>query len=208
MKVEPFATTRNNDGSIGYYSVTYVLAKSPYQKMTDLKGKTLALVDPNSTSGNNAPRFFLNRDGYDVDTFFAKNIYAGSHENAVLALVQGTVDAAANWWNAEDDSNLTRMLTKGMLKNADGSPMKREDFRIIYKSELLPNSPYAYLASLPADLKAAIVKAFHEAPTKAKAAFDKLSDGKDKEFIPIDAKAYEPIVEMIKYVDNMRKKRS
>jgi len=208
VKVEPFATTRNNDGSVGYYSVTYVLAKSPYQKMDDLKGKTIALVDPNSTSGNNAPRFFLNRDGYDVDTFFAKNIYAGSHENAVLALVQGTVDAAANWWNAEDDSNLTRMLTKGMLKNADGSPMKREDFRIIYKSELLPNSPYAYLASLPADLKAAIVKAFHEAPTKAKAAFDKLSDGKDKEFIPIDAKAYEPIVEMIKYVDNMRKKRS
>jgi phosphonate transport system substrate-binding protein len=208
VKVEPFATTRNNDGSVGYYSVTYVLAKSPYQKMADLKGKTIALVDPNSTSGNNAPRFFLNRDGFDVDSFFGKNIYAGSHENAVLALVQGTVDAAANWWNAEDDSNLTRMLNKGMLKNADGSPMKREDFRIIYKSELLPNSPYAYLNSLPADLKAAIVKAFHEAPTKAKAAFDKLSDGKDKEFIPIDAKAYEPIVQMIKYVDEMRKKRS
>ncbi len=208
VKVEPFATTRNNDGSVGYYSVTYVLAKSPYQKMADLKGKTIALVDPNSTSGNNAPRFFLNRDGYDVDSFFGKNIYAGSHENAVLALVQGTVDAAANWWNAEDDSNLTRMLNKGMLKNADGSPMKREDFRIIYKSELLPNSPYAYLTSLPDDLKAAIVKAFHEAPTKAKAAFDKLSDGKDKEFIAIDAKAYDPIVQMIKYVDNMRKKRS
>jgi phosphonate transport system substrate-binding protein len=208
VKVEPFVTTRNNDGSIGYYSVTYVLAKSPYQKMADLKGKTIALVDPNSTSGNNAPRFFLNRDGFDVDGFFGKNIYAGSHENAVLALVQGTVDAAANWWNAEDDSNLTRMLNKGMLKNADGTPMKREDFRIIYKSELLPNSPYAYLSALPADLKAAINKAFKEAPTKAKAAFDKLSDGKDREFTPIDAKAYEPIVQMIRYVDEMRKKRS
>ncbi|MGE0422956.1 MAG: phosphonate ABC transporter substrate-binding protein [Reyranellaceae bacterium] len=208
VKIEPFSTTRNGDGSMGYYSVTYVLAKSSFHKMADLKGKTLALVDPNSTSGNNAPRYFLNRDGYDVDSFFGKNIYAGSHENAVLALVQGTVDAAANWWNADDDSNLTRMLKKGMLKNADGSPMKYEDFRIIYKSELLPNSPYAYLASLPADLKAAIRKAFAEAPTKAKAAFDKLSDGKDKEFVAIDHKAYVPIVEMIKYVDNMRKKRS
>lgn len=208
VKIEPFVTTRNADGSLGYYSVTYVLAKSPYQKMADLKGKTLALVDPNSTSGNNAPRFFLNRDGFDVDSFFGKNVYSGSHENAVLALVQGTVDAAANWWNADDDSNLTRMLNKGMLKNADGSPMKYADFRIIYKSELLPNSPFAYLASLPADLKAAIKKAFAEAPTKAKAAFDKLSDGKDKEFVPVDAKAYEPVVQMIKYVDEMRKKRS
>lgn len=208
VKVEPFATTRNADSSLGYYSVTYVLAKSPYQKMADLKGKTLALVDPNSASGNQAPRFFLNRDGFDVDSFFGRSIYAGSHENAVLALVQGTVDAAANWWNAEDDSNLTRMLRKGMLKNADGSPMKYEDFRIVYKSDLLPNSPYAFLASLPADLKAAIVKAFNEAPTKAKAAFDRLSDGKDREFVAVSPKEYDPIIQMIRFVDEMRKKRS
>ncbi len=208
VKVEPFVTTRNADGSLGYYSVTYVLAKSSYTKMADLKGKTLALVDPNSASGNNAPRFFLNRDGYDVDSYFGKNIYAGSHENAILALTQGTVDAAANWWNAEDDSNLTRMLNKGMLKNADGSPMKASDFRIVYKSDLLPNSPYAYLASLPADLKTAISKAFMEAPTKAKPAFDKLSDGKDREFVKSDAKSFDPIVQMIRFVDEMRKKRS
>lgn len=208
VKVEPFTTTRNADGSLGYYSVTYVLAKSPYQKMADLKGKTLGLVDPNSTSGNQAPRFFLARDGYDVDKYFGKHVYAGSHENAVLALAQGTVDAAANWWNADDDSNLTRMLNKGMLKNADGSPMKYADFRIVYKSELLPNSPFAYLASLPADLKAAIGKAFMESPTKAKVAFDKLSDGKDREFVPVKAMDYEPTIQMIRYVDEMRKKRS
>lgn len=208
VKVEPFTTARNKDGSLGYYSVTYVLAKSPYQKMTDLKGKTLGLVDPNSTSGNQAPRFFLARDGYDVDKFFGKHVYAGSHENAVLALAQGTVDAAANWWNDDDDSNLTRMLKKGMLKHADGTPMKYEDFRIVYKSELLPNSPFAYLASLPADLKSAIAKAFMESPTKATAAFHRLSDGKDREFVSVKHKDYEPTIQMIRYVDEMRKKRS
>jgi phosphonate transport system substrate-binding protein len=208
VKTEPFATTRNNDGSVGYYSVTYVLAKSSYKDVKDLKGKTLGLVDPNSTSGNNAPRFFLQRDGYDVDKFFGKSIFAGSHENAVLALAQGTVDAACNWWNAENDSNLTRMLKKGMLKNADGSPMKYEDFRIVYKSDLLPNSPYAVLGSLPTDLKAAIRQAFLDVPKKDKAAFDRLSDGKDLENVPMDHKAYEPTIEMIRYVDQMRKKAS
>jgi phosphonate transport system substrate-binding protein len=208
VKVEPFVTSRNADGSLGYYAVAYVLAKSPYQKMADLKGKTLGLVDPNSTSGNQAPRFFLNRDGYDVDKFFGKHVYAGSHENAILALAQGTVDAAANWWNADDDSNLTRMLKKGMLKNADGTAMKQSDFRIIYKSDLLPGSPFAYLTALPADLKAAINKAFVESPVKAKAAFDKLSDGKDIGFAPMTAKDYEPIVQMVRFVDEMRKKRS
>ncbi|MFO1033342.1 MAG: hypothetical protein U1E15_04390 [Hyphomicrobiales bacterium] len=43
------------------------------------------------------------------------------------------------------------MITKGMLKNADGSPMKIEDFRIILKSDLIITGPTAYLDSLPDD---------------------------------------------------------
>ena len=86
--------------------------------------------------------------------------------------------------------------------------MKKDDFRIVYKSDLIPNSPFAFLANLPPDLKAAIVKAFNDSPTKAKAAFDKLSDGKDREFIKVDAKYYEPVVELIKFVDQLRKQKS
>lgn len=33
------------------------------------------------------------------------------------------------------------MLTKGMLKNADGSAMKKEDFRIVHKSAPDPERP-------------------------------------------------------------------
>src|SRR5437764_11032160 len=131
VKTDAFVIDVNADGSKGYYSVFYVLAKSPYQKIEDLKGKNLGLVDPNSTSGYNKPLYTLDKHGISPDTFFAKTQVTGSHENAVLALAQGTVDVAANWWNADDDSNLTRMLNKGMLKNPDGSPMKKEDFRII-----------------------------------------------------------------------------
>ena len=200
VKVEPFATTINNDGTIGYYSVFYVRADSPYQTIEDLKGKNLGLVDPNSTSGNNVPRFVLNKLKIVPDTYFAHVTYTGSHENAVIALQQKTVDVAANWWNSDDDSNLTRMVNKGLAK--------KEDFRIISKSDLIPNSPYAYLADLPPDLKAAIAKAFAEAPTKAKAAFDKLSDGKDREFKTVDAKYYEPVVELIKFIDSLRKQKS
>ena len=200
VKVDPFCTTRNNDGTVGYYSIFYVRADSTYKTMDDLKGKNLGLVDPNSTSGNNVPRFVLNKMKIVPESYFSHVTYTGSHENAVIALQQKTVDVAANWWNADDDSNLSRMVAKGLAK--------KDDFRIIYKSELIPNSPYAYLDSLPADLKAAIWKAFQEAPTKNKAAFDKLSDGKDKEFIPADAKYYEGVVELIKFIDSLRKQKS
>jgi phosphonate transport system substrate-binding protein len=200
VKVEPFVTTVNSDGSVGYYSVFYVRADSPYKTIDDLKGKNLGLVDPNSTSGNNVPRFALNKLKLNPETFFGRVTYTGSHENAVIALQQKTVDVAANWWNAENDSNLTRMVSKGLAK--------QEDFRIIYKSDLIPNSPYAYLASLPPDLKAAITTAFMESPTKAKAAFDKLSDGKDRGFKAVDAQYYEPVVELIKFIDQLRKQKS
>src|SRR5690242_21535912 len=125
VAVEPFATTVNNDGTIGYYSVFYVKADSPYKTVEDLKGKNLGLVDPNSTSGNNVPRFALNKMKINPETFFGKVTYTGSHENAVLALQQGTVDIVANWWNSDDDSNLTRMVNKNLAK--------KDDFRIIYK---------------------------------------------------------------------------
>jgi len=200
VKTEPFVTTRNNDGAIGYYSVIYVRADSSYNDIHDLKGKTIGFVDPNSTSGYNAPRFYLHKIDIDVDSFFGKSIITGSHENGVIALAKGTVDCAADWWNADNDSNLTRMVAKGMAK--------KEDFRIVFKSALLPGSPYAYLSDLPDDLKVAIRTAFAEAPIKDKAAFDRLSDGKDKEFVPVSHKDYADIVEMIQFVDDMRKKRS
>ena len=206
--VEPLVIPRHSNGLTGYYSVIYTLASSPYKTIDDLKGKKLALVDPNSTSGNNAPRFFLHRDGKDVDKFFSEAIFAGSHDNAVLALAQGTVDAAANSWNSEDDSNLTRMITAGVLKDADGKPMKKEDFRIVFKSDFLPEGPYAVLASLPADLKAAITTAMIDLPKNDKKVFDTLSDGKDLEFVKTDAATFQPIIDMVKFNDEQRKKSS
>jgi phosphonate transport system substrate-binding protein len=200
VKTEPFAIEVNEDGTKGYHSVFYVKKDSPYQKIEDLKGKNLGLVDPNSTSGNNVPRFALDKMKIDPDTFFSKVVFTGSHENAVLALQQGTVDVAANWWNDERESALMRMERKGMAKYSD--------YRIIFKSEMIVNSPFAYLSDLPADLKTKLRDAFMAYPQKEKAAFDKMFDGKMKPWEPTDHKAYEPVVELIKFVDQLRKKKS
>jgi phosphonate transport system substrate-binding protein len=154
------------------------------------------------------PLYTLDTLGISPDIFFARTVITGSHENGVLALAQGTVDVAANWWNAADDSNLTRMLNKNMLKNADGSPMQKDDFRIVLKSDMIINSPTAMLSNLPDDLKAAIRSAFLEAATKDKPAFERLSDGKNLPWEPIDNAAYDKTIAMIRFVDKLRKKSS
>jgi phosphonate transport system substrate-binding protein len=140
----------------------------------------------------------MNKLGIDPAKFFAKVTNAGSHENAVMAVQQGTCDLAFNWWNSEDDSNLSRMARKGMIK--------AEDFKIVFRSDKIPGSPYAVLSSLPADLKASITKAFFDSPTKAKDAFEMLSDGKSPGFAPAPHADYLVIEVLQKFVDSLRKK--
>lgn len=199
VPIEAFAIEVNADGTKGYHSVLYVKADSPYKSIEDLKGKNLCLVDPNSTSGNNVPRFAMNKMGIKPDEFFGKVVYAGSHENAVIAVQQGTCDAAFNWWNDAQESNLMRMDRKGMAKYSD--------FRIIYTSELIVNSPLAYLDSLPKDLKAQVREAFFSIEKKDKAAFDKIYEGKQQVWQPVDNEAYTPIIELITFVDELRKQK-
>jgi len=199
-KIEPVAIEVNEDGTKGYYSVFYVKKDSPYQKIEDLKGKNLGLVDPNSTSGNNVPRFSLAKMGIEPETFFGKVVYTGSHENAVIALGQGTVDVAANWWNDENESMLKRMERKGMARY--------DDYRIIFKSEQIVNSPIAMMSDLPDDLKKAISTALLAFPVKEPEAFKKMTDGKQKPWQPVTHDAYKPVMELNKFVDELRKKKA
>jgi len=200
VKTEPFAIEVNGDGTKGYHSVFYVKKDSPFQKIEDLKGKNLGLVDPNSTSGNNVPRYALDKMKIDPETYFNKVVYTGSHENAVIALQQGTVDVAANWWNDATESNLMRMDRKGMAKYSD--------YRIIFTSEQIVNSPFAYLTDLPADLKAKISDAVLNIATRDKAAFDAIYEGKMLPPVATSHKDYEPVVDLVKFIDTLRKKKA
>jgi phosphonate transport system substrate-binding protein len=197
--VEPFFTPIDASGNTGYYAVAYVRANEAGNTLQDFKGKNLGLVDPNSTSGYNVPLFAMNKLGIDPNTFFAKVISTGSHENAILGLKSGTVDVAFNWWNSENDSNLTRMANKNMVK--------KDEFKLIFKSDKIAGYPFAYLTSLPADLKAAIRKSISEMPKTNKAAYDKLFDGKSPGMQPVTHADYQSAIDLQKFVDDLRRKR-
>lgn len=197
--VEAFATLRAEDGSTGYFAVAYARASDPGSRLEDFRGKNLCLVDVNSTSGYNVPLFAMNKAGINPEQFFGKVTTAGSHENAVLAVQQGTCDVAFNWWNSDTDSNLSRMANKGMVR--------AQDFKTVFRSERIPGSPVAYLASLPADLKTAIRTAFFEAPTRNPEAFRRLSDGKSPGFAPAQHSDYQVTIELQQFIDNLRRRR-
>ena len=189
-QVEPLVGELDNYGTFGYSSVVIVKKDSPYQKIEDLKGKKFAFADPNSTSGHQAPRYFLGEAGIDADKFFGSTAFSGSHENSVIALLNGTFDAAATWYRTDDRSNMTRMEAKGMIKPGQ--------WRIIWKSPMLPSSPWAMSTKLPTDMRDDVKQALLKMKDADPEAWQSLTDGKASAYREVTHKDYEAIVRMIK----------
>ena len=190
----------NADGSTGYHSVFYVRSNTPFQRLEDLRGRALGLVDPNSTSGNNVPLFEMNRMGINPEQFFSRVVNTGSHQNAIIALQQGTVDVATNWWNNERESNLTRMVSRGMAR--------AEDFRIIHRSAEIVNSPTAVLSALGPEAIALIRTVMVEMPRRDAAAFQAVAGNPPtlSGFAQVSNEAYNTVIELNRFVDNLRRR--
>ena len=145
---EAFALEVLEDGTQGYRGVIIVPKNSPAQKIEDLKGKTWAFNDPNSTSGYLVPMVHFMEDmKIEPKKYFSKVLFSGSHEASIMAVKAGKVDGAST-----NDLDLDR---------GDGKHWnQKEDFRRIWTSSLIPGSPMVYRKDLPASLKAAIKDAF------------------------------------------------
>lgn len=196
--VEPLVGELDKKGDFGYHSVIIVKKESPYKTIDDLKGKKLAFADPNSTSGHQAPRYFLTEAGYDPDSFFGSTGFSGSHENSVMALLNGTFDAAATWWRSETRSNPQRMEMKGMIEPGQ--------WRLIWKSPRLPSSPWAVHKDLPKQMRDDIRNALYNMKKEGPDAWQALTDGKASGYRLVTHKDYKAIVRMIESNLKHRKK--
>jgi phosphonate transport system substrate-binding protein len=145
---EAFAVGVDRTGRSTYRSMIIVPGNSPARTLQDLKGKSVAFVDPASTSGGLMPAYMVKKaTGMMPEQFFGKFTYAGSHDAAELAVKNRTVDAAA-----DNDVTYPEMLAKGLIT--------KESNRILVQSADLPGSPLAYRSDLPADLKRQIQSIF------------------------------------------------
>lgn len=75
----------------------YVIARKqgPVRSFADLRGKVFAFTDPLSTTGKLYPTFLLAKLGLTAETYFARTIFTGGHDNSVEAVAHGLADGAA-----------------------------------------------------------------------------------------------------------------
>jgi phosphonate transport system substrate-binding protein len=150
--VEPIAGAQNMQGGMGYNSVMIVKADSPYKSFEDLKGKTVARNDANSTSGFTIPTYSWAEKGTPIDTYYNSPL-SGGHQQTVMGVLNGTFDAGFTWTTMGDGFGaLRKMIDKGLLN--------RKDIRVVWTSELIPTPPVVILSNLPQAMKSDLIKLF------------------------------------------------
>ncbi|MDY7574891.1 phosphate/phosphite/phosphonate ABC transporter substrate-binding protein [Actimicrobium sp. CCI2.3] len=123
-----------------YQALLIVRATGPMKQVANLRGQSLALVDPNSTSGSKVPRhYFTELVGAPLEDWFGRVSYAGSHTGAAAAVVDGRATAAF-----VSSFQLSKMVSEGKLRE--------HDVRILWRSSPLPLDPFVYRSMLCADI--------------------------------------------------------
>jgi phosphonate transport system substrate-binding protein len=88
-------------GKSSFTSRIFVRKDGGVRQLEELRGKTIAFVDPTSSSGYIYPMALLIQRGLvrnrDPRSFFREVVFAGAHDAAMRALLNGHVDAIASF---------------------------------------------------------------------------------------------------------------
>ena len=197
--IEVFATYAKRPGHMqeegpGYRGVLISKRGSKFTSIDSLKGSTLGLTDPGSTSGNLMPRVaFTKVIGKDLEKFFGKVVYTGSHELSSVAVVEGKVDAAFVATHRFDN-----VVNKGEAS--------LEGVNILWKSDPIPQDPFVYRNTLCENIKAKIRETFLD--LKGQPGAKKFLDNvKSNKFVKLSSDDYNIMRDLKKAKDARKKKK-
>ncbi|MGB3280631.1 MAG: phosphate/phosphite/phosphonate ABC transporter substrate-binding protein [Pseudorhodobacter sp.] len=132
----------------GYKAVLVARADSGFKTVEDLKGSIIGLTDPASTSGNLLPRVsFTKVIGSELEDYFSRVVYTGSHDLSAVAVIEGQVDAAF-------------VATHRLDNVIDRDLAKMEDYVVLWSSPVIPQDPFVVNGRLCPEMIDQIQNAF------------------------------------------------
>ncbi|GAB4289987.1 MAG: phosphate/phosphite/phosphonate ABC transporter substrate-binding protein [Methylophaga sp.] len=136
-------------GDSVYYSGIFSKKDNGVNELKDLKGRNLSVGSTSSTSSFNFPIAMIIDAGIDPVNDIKKVVITGSHTNSIAALKEGHTDAAAASFNSWE-----KAVNQGIIDP--------QSFRVLAKSEPIPNPPLAMSKDLPAEMKSKLKAAFSD----------------------------------------------
>lgn len=139
-------------GESVYYAGIFAPVDSPMKSIQDLKGKRVSFGDTSSASSFTYQIAMMLREGMDPVNDLAEVRLTGSHANSLMALNEGLVDAASLSFDSYEKAVNQKLI----------DPSK---FKVLVRSEPIPNPPIVLNTRLPEEMKAKLRDAFHTVHT-------------------------------------------
>lgn len=188
----------NGDKAQAVYHSVFVTQKdnSEINSIKDFKGKTIAFVDPDSTSGNLVPTseimkafpdlHLTNEKIHTNGEFFEAVSFSGKHQAGLQAVIKGDVDIVPI-----SDQIMASEFKNG---NADENAVK-----VVHSSAAIPAEAMVVSKTVNEDLKKTLTKFLVEYNNKDY--FDKVIKKTDARFVECSMEDYQPIVELNKNIN-------
>lgn len=135
-------TAINKSGEAKYRSQFLVRKDSGIKDFSDVKGKTVAFVDPSSTSGYLFPGAHLITEAIDIEKDI-QYVYSGGHDKSLQLLLNGDVDVATTFVDARE-------------RYAKDFPTAMEETEILGYTEYIPNISVTLRGDMDAELQGKI----------------------------------------------------
>jgi phosphonate transport system substrate-binding protein len=195
--VEPVVVPQEKDGTIFYIAAMVVLKGSGIDSIDDMKGHSLAFTDPNSASGYLIPSATLRAKGIDLadGKYFTHVGFSGGHEQGVVAVLNRQYDACVVWTSGLGDQETG--FTRGVLRSmVDKGMLKMADVKVIWRSDKVPNGPWAVRSALPSGLKQEFHAFMLDLPTSHKDIYDSVEQGTGVGYQDATLDIYQGMIEM------------
>lgn len=200
--VTPALITTHPDGSSVYYSIGFARKDSGITSLADAKGKRFGFGDPNSTSGYLIPSLEIPQEiGAKMEDFFGEVKFTGGHEQTIVAVNNGDIDAGVTW--ADGNGAWEDGYNEGALHKAvQAGLVDMNDLVQIWKSKPIPEGPFVVRNALPDDVKTkfiALVAGLHQTDPDCA---NNVNSGETAGFVPVTNAAYEQIIAVRKMQSN------
>ena len=203
--VEPVLVKVNMDGSIGYHSIGFARKDANVASLDDMKGKVFGFGDPNSTSGYLIPSIEIPQaTGASMESgdYFGEVKFTGGHEQTIVAVFNGDIDAGVTWADAQGDWE--DGYNSGALRKAvDAGLVDMNEMVQIWKSAVIPEGPIVLRKALPADVREKMTTLMDGLHEKDQDCAYAVAAGETLGFQPVTHETYVSLIEARKAkVDN------
>ncbi|MGO8992705.1 MAG: phosphate/phosphite/phosphonate ABC transporter substrate-binding protein [Polyangiaceae bacterium] len=144
--------SNHRGGEAAFHGVLLVRTNAPIHTLDGLRGLRAAWVDPCSASGYVMPRIQLAALGIDPRKAFAEEVFTGSHDAAVRAVVDGEADVTATFARIDGAGH----VTSGSWSQV---PEARAQVRVLWTLGAIPSDVIAARTAYPAELRERITEA-------------------------------------------------